>query len=99
MASNLHVVFYLDLYIIILKVFLDGDNKMLGNLLGGFIVILVGVNLLPTVASQVVIAKNNLTGNQAAQALLDLVVIFYTLGVMSAAVGIAVSGLRQAGLV
>jgi hypothetical protein len=71
---------------------------MLGNLLGGFIVILVGVNLLPTVAQQVTTAKNNIT-DTASKALLDLVVIFYTLGIMSAAVGIAVSGLRQAGLV
>lgn len=76
-----------------------GDKKMLGNLLGGFIVILVGVNLLPTVSQQVTVAKQNLTGDAASQALLDLVVIFYTLGIMSAAVGIAVSGLRQAGLV
>lgn len=76
---------------------MEGDTWMLANLLGGFIVILVGVNLLPTVASQVTTAKLNVSG--AAGAILDLVTIFYTLGIMSAGVSLAVGGLRQAGLV
>ena len=74
------------------------DIEMLANLLGGFIVILVGVNLLPTVANQVASAKTgNVTG--ASAAILDLVTVFYTLGIMSAGVSLAVGGLRQAGLV
>lgn len=73
-------------------------QRMLANLLGGFIVILVGVNLLPTVADQVEAAQGgNVTG--AASTILDLVTIFYTLGIMSAGVSLAVGGLRQAGLV
>ena len=73
-------------------------QKMLANLLGGFIVILVGVNLLPTVANQVAVAKGgNVTG--ASAAILDLVTVFYSLGIMSAGVSLAVGGLRQAGLV
>ena len=71
---------------------------VLGNLLGGFIVILVGVNLLPTVANQIAAAKTgNVTG--AAATLLDLTVIFFALGIMSSGVSLAVGGLRQAGLV
>ena len=71
---------------------------MLGNLIGGFIVILIGVNLIPTVTNQVVSAQQgNVTG--AASTILGLTTIFYALGIMSAGVGLAVNGLRQAGLV
>ena len=71
---------------------------MLGNLIGGFIVILVGVNLIPTVANQVVLAQQgNVTG--AASSILGLTTLFFALAIMSAAIGIAVGGLRNAGLV
>lgn len=71
---------------------------MLANLLGGFIVILVGVNLIPTVADQVEVAQSgNVTG--AAATILDLTTIFYALGIMSAGVALAVGGLRNAGMV
>lgn len=70
----------------------------LGNLIGGFIVILVGVNLIPTVANQVVAAQaGNVTG--ASSTVLGLTTIFFALSIMSAAVSIAVAGLRNAGLV
>lgn len=71
---------------------------MLGNLIGGFIVILVGVSLMPTIASQVVAAQTgNVTG--AASQILGLTTTFYALGIMSAGVSLAVGGLRNAGLV
>ena len=73
---------------------------MLGNLIGGFIVILVGVNLIPTVANQVAgatAAGGNITG--ASAAILNLTTTFFALSIMSAAVSVAVGGLRQAGLV
>ena len=71
---------------------------MLANLLGGFIVILVGVNLIPTVANQIASAQNgNVTG--AASTILGLTTIFYALGIMSAGVSLAVAGLRNAGMV
>jgi len=70
---------------------------MLGNLIGGFVVILVGVNLLPTVADQVVAAQSgNVTG--ASSTLLGLVILFFALGIMSAGIAIAAQGLRAAGL-
>ena len=70
----------------------------LANLLGGFIVILVGVNLIPTVADQVVAGQGgNVTG--AADTILGLTTIFYALGIMAAGVALAVSGLRNAGMV
>ena len=71
---------------------------MLANLLGGFIVILVGVNLIPTVADQIETATTgNVTG--ASATILDLTTIFFALGIMSAGVSLAVSGLRNAGMV
>lgn len=71
---------------------------VLGNLIGGFIVILVGVTLIPSVADNVVSAQGgNVTG--AASTVLGLTTIFFALGIMSAGVSLAVGGLRQAGLV
>ena len=71
---------------------------MLGNLIGGFIVILVGVTLLPTIADEIANAQaGNVTG--AASTILGLTTIFYSLGIMSAGVSLAVGGLRNAGLV
>ncbi len=70
---------------------------MLGNLIGGFIVILVGVTLIPTVADKVSEAKaGNVTG--AASTVVDLVTLFFALGIMSAGVAIAAQGLRAAGM-
>ena len=72
---------------------------MLANLIGGFIVILVGVTLIPTVADQVQLAQDsgNITG--AADTIVGLTTLFYALGIMSAGISLAVGGLRQAGLV
>jgi len=79
---------------------------MLGNLLGGFIVILVGVNLLPTVADGVAGARyingsssagvTNVTGAQGT--IIGLVPLFYALGIMSAGVALTIGGLRNAGV-
>lgn len=71
---------------------------MLGNLIGGFIVILVGTSFAPTVAQQVGTAQadGNVTG--AADTLLGLTTIFYSLAIATAAIGIAAVGLRNAGL-
>ena len=70
---------------------------MLGNLIGGFIVIIVGVTLIPTVATQIVGAQNgNVTG--AASTILGLTTLFFALGIMSAGVALTVGGLRNAGI-
>jgi len=78
---------------------------MLGNLLGGFIVILVGVTLAPTVADQIRAARGNSTGiglgtniTGAASTILGLSTLFYCLAVASTGIGIATVGLRNAGL-
>jgi len=71
----------------------------LGRLLEGFIVVLVGVNLVPSVAQQVGTAQadGNVTG--AADTLLGLTTLFFVLGVMTAGVTIAVGGLADIGLI
>jgi len=60
---------------------------MLGNLIGGFIVILVGTSLAPTVAQQVGTAQadGNVTG--AADTLLGLTTLFYSLAIATSAIG------------
>lgn len=61
----------------------------LGRLLEGFITILVGVNLIPSVADQISLATSgNVTGSAAS--ILNLVTLFFALGIMVAGVNIAV---------
>ncbi len=73
---------------------------MLGNLIGGFIVILIGVSLIPTVADEVADATTAASTNlsSAARTILDLTPLFYALGIMSAGVALASQGLRAAGM-
>ena len=74
------------------------QKPMLGNLIGGFIVILVGVTLAPTVAEEVGQAKasSNITG--ASETIIGLTTLFYCLAVASVGIGIATVGLRNSGL-
>ena len=70
---------------------------MLGNIIGGFIVIIVGVTLLPTIADNIEAAQDgNVTG--ASATILDLTTIFFALGIASAGIAIAAQGLRAAGM-
>jgi hypothetical protein len=70
----------------------------LGRILEGFIVILVGVNLAPSVADTVKGAQGgNITG--ASSTILGLTTLFFTLGIMTAGVQIAVGGLADVGLI
>jgi len=71
---------------------------MLGNLIGGFIVILVGVTLAPTVANEVQGASDNANITGASQTIIELTTLFYCLAVASTGIGIATIGLRNSGL-
>jgi len=80
---------------------------MLGNLIAGFIVIIVGMAIAPTVANEVAGARQNASGDVggsgvnitgASSTILALVTLFYVLGIAAAAIGIATLGLRNAGL-
>ena len=78
---------------------------VLGNMIGVFITIIVGVNLIPVVADQIEVAKTgpnqstltNVTG--AAATLLDLTTLFFALSIMATAISTGVSALRESGLV
>ena len=72
---------------------------VLANLIGGFVVILIGLNLLPTVASEVAAAQANANITGASNTIIGLTTIFYSLGIMAAGVSLAIGGLRSAGLV
>ena len=78
---------------------------MLGNLIGGFITIVIGVNLIGPIADDVELARTGPEGNittnitGAASTILGLTPLFFALGIMSAGVALAVGGLRNAGLV
>ena len=74
----------------------------LGRLIEGFITILIGVNLIPSVADQIALTTNvtagtNVTGSSAS--ILNLVTLFFALGIMVAGVNIAVGGLQDVGLI
>ena len=73
----------------------------LGNLIGGFIVILVAINLIPTIANQIV---DTTSGNQedstnTSSFILSLTTGFFVLGILVAGVCLAVGGPRKGGLV
>jgi len=76
---------------------------MLGNLIMGFIAIIIGVTLAPTVADQVFIARHedNASGNisGASYTIMGLTTLFYVLGVAAAGISIAAQGLRASGLI
>jgi len=71
---------------------------MLGNIIGGFIVILVGATLAPTVANEVAGAKANTNITGASSTIIGLTTLFYCLAIASAGIGIATVGLRNSGL-
>jgi hypothetical protein len=65
---------------------------MLGNLIGGFIVILVGTTLAPTVAQNVGLAQADGNISGASDTILGLTTLFYCLSIASTAIGIAAQG-------
>lgn len=77
---------------------------MLGRLLSGFITILIGTTLIPTVATAARGAVLNSSGDGpsnvtgASSTVTGLVTLFFVIGVMTAGVAVAVGGLRDAGL-
>ena len=65
---------------------------MLGNIIGGFIVILVGVTLAPTIANEVAGAQANTNITGASSTILGLTTLFYNLSIAATAIGIAAQG-------
>jgi hypothetical protein len=75
----------------------------LGNIIGGFIAILIGVTLLPTIAQQVgkASAQMNVTSPsiEMTTTMLKLVPVFFAIALLGIGIAIAYSTLRNTGLV
>ena len=71
----------------------------LGNLIGGFIVIIVGLTLMPTVVEQVEMTKANVTMSGPASQILDLTTTFFAIGIFLVAISMAFGALRESGLI
>ncbi len=71
---------------------------MLQNILWGFIVIIVGVNLAPTVANQVAAAKTNTNFSSTDTSLLSLVTTFFVIAILAVGVTLVSVSFRNAGL-
>tara|TARA_R100000501_G_C2539013_1_gene58624 strand:- start:217 stop:450 length:234 start_codon:yes stop_codon:yes gene_type:complete len=76
---------------------------MLGNLVGGFITILVGVTLVPPVANEVQSARFNSSGDAtnvtgASSTILGLTTLFFVLGVTAVGIGLSANALKKSGL-
>jgi xanthine/uracil permease len=71
---------------------------MLQNILWGFITIIVGVNLAPTVANQVAGAKANTNFSSTDTSLLGLVTTFFVIAILSIGVTLVSVSFRNAGL-
>ena len=73
---------------------------MLGDIIQTFVVILVGVNLAPTIGEEVqkaVLSPTNIPG--ASASLINLVPLFFVLSILSAGIRGAVRGLADVGLI
>lgn len=73
---------------------------MIGRLAGGFGAVMVGISLIGPVSKQVNLAQqsSNLTATPLASSLLEIVPIFFALAILVVGIGIAYTGLRDAGL-
>jgi hypothetical protein len=82
---------------------------MLGQLIGGFIVILVGVTLIPSVADSILEAQcggniiNTTLGETcnvsgASSTILGLTTLFFAIAVTASGIAIATQGLKSAGM-
>lgn len=76
-----------------------GFGFSLGNLIGGFIVIIVGINLIPTVVEEVQSATNSTITTPAMQGLMDLVPLVFIFGAVALGLSVGLSYMKRSGLV
>ena len=72
-------------------------NGGIGSIIGAFVVVLVGINLIPIVAD--VVNQNAVNVSGAANSILDLTTTFFALSILLTGVSLAVGGLKESGLV
>lgn len=70
---------------------------MLANLIGGFVLILIGVTLAPLIANEVTSAQSgNITGSSST--ILGLTITFYCLSIAAIALATTTQALRASGM-
>ena len=74
-------------------------NVSLSNIIGGFVVILIGTALLPEISKQVTLAQNTTNVTGAANTLVGLTTLFFALAISASAIGIVAMALRNSGSV
>lgn len=73
---------------------------MLGEIINSFVIILIGVNLAPSVGNEVSKATTSPTNFSAsATSLLNLIPLFFVLGILAAGIRGAVRSLADIGLI
>lgn len=72
---------------------------MLGYIIGAFVVIMIGVFLLPVITNEIKNSNNvNNVSSPITQTLINFVPVIFCLGIAVSALGLAVSALKNAGL-
>lgn len=79
---------------------------MIGGIIAGFVAVLIGATLIPTIADSVQTARyaNSTNGNESniggsALTILDLTTLFFALAVAMAGLAIAAQAMRVSGIV
>lgn len=72
---------------------------MLGLIIAGFMIMIIGVTLLPLIAQQTFLAQNDSNVTGASDVLLGLNTLFFALVVCVSGLGVAVAGLRNSGMI
>ena len=75
----------------------DGANSLMFAVISAVLVLAVGLSLTTTVVGFVNSSFAALTGNASAQSLVNIIPIFYVLGLAAASIGIVFVGIRYAG--
>jgi len=71
----------------------------LGNIVGGFITIVIGVSLVPIISKEINLANSTNIVSPTNSTILKLVPIFFVIAIVGIAIGIASSSLRKSGLI
>lgn len=75
------------------------SGGFLGNIIGGFVTILIGVSLLPTIAEEVNAAASSSELTSSAQQMLSLCPIFFAIAVFAVGISVLYGSLRGTGLI
>ena len=75
---------------------------LIGTIIGAFVVILIGISILPVITKQVQVVSNSVNStenSQVANTVFGLVPVFFVIAIATAAIAIVAGALRSSGLV